>query len=529
VAPRTWNGSSAGTAGRSKSPTISSSASSAAGNLSGNFQWKLLSIINGDRQAGSTASTSLALEDKQGSLSWTADSDTDVDGYELYRTTGSGALFYLVDYIDGRTTTAYTDNTADLDILTARILQEHGDAPPSGSYFCEPHKQRMWWGRTDANPTRAYWSDPGLPEDVGTNNYLDFSDGETFGDQITGFAGNYEGRLVVFTERAVWTVSGTGQVIGTIGTDWTVTKANAQTGCLAGRTVVRVPAGAKYIDQKGEEQLSPSVTLAYLTPHLEIRLFDGINDIVISHPKQTTLKTLNVAHAKKAYVVSDTSRSEITWVFPADDATEPDTAIAWNWHWGIWYARDWPFSHIIELDSATEASVLLAGEPSTSVGAHCYKLWNGDDFNGANIEAHWMTKTLTGVTGEGQPTLSQTKRWRWADFLFEGGLESTLTVEWMNGYAEDAAENVNSTTVAPGDYSVIDADGALLVDADGASITVGQTTTAARAVLLDNDGQYLHDVGLRIRVGDDAADGSWSLEGINLAYQVLPGLQRRMP
>jgi hypothetical protein len=531
VVPRTWDGSSVGTAGRTQSPTVSSAAvSSATGVLNGNYKWKLVSIIDGARQAGSAPSTVLPLEDKQGDLDWTADTNTDVDGYELYRTTGTGELYYFVAYIDGRTTAAYIDNTEDFDLLDERILQEHGDAPPTGTHFCEPHKQRMWWARTDTNPTRIYWSDPGLPEDVGFFSFLDVSDGETFGDHVTGLAGNYEGRLIAFTERAIWTISGTGQVTGTIGADWVVTKANAQMGSIAGRSIVRVPAGAKYIDQKGEEQLSPIVTLAYLTPHLEIRLFDGTNDIIISHPKQTTLDTINFAHAEKAYAVSDTSRSEITWVFPTDIATEPNTAITWNWHWGLWYTREWPFSHIVELDSSTESSVLLAGEPSTTVGAFCYKLWDGNNFDGDPIEAHWMTKTLTGLTEQGKPTLSQMKRWRWADFLIESPLAtSELTVEWMHGYARDDVSGISSTTITPSQFAIITSDGGELVDASGLTISMGQTTTPARALLVDLDGQYLHDVGLRIRVGDNTSDGSWALEGINLAYQVLPGLQRRMP
>ncbi|NBU38853.1 MAG: hypothetical protein EBS32_11590, partial [Actinobacteria bacterium] len=134
----------------------------------------------------------------------------------------------------------HTDNTSDITILENRVLEEHGDAPPT-TYFAEPHKQRMWYLRTDTNPTRGYFSDPGDPESVYTGaSYLDFSDAETVGDVITGGIGNYEGSLVVFTERAIWTISGTGQVIGNI-VDWTRTRTNAQTGCVHHRTAVRVP------------------------------------------------------------------------------------------------------------------------------------------------------------------------------------------------------------------------------------------------------------------------------------------------
>jgi len=41
------------------------------------------------------------------------------------------------------------------------------------------------------------------------------------------------------------------------------------------------------------------------------------------------------------------------------------------------------------------------------------------------------------------------------------------------------------------------------------------------------NGDYIQDVGCRIRISDDAANGSWSLEGMTLGYQLLPGAMRR--
>ena len=42
------------------------------------------------------------------------------------------------------------------------------------------------------------------------------------------------------------------------------------------------------------------------------------------------------------------------------------------------------------------------------------------------------------------------------------------------------------------------------------------------------NGYYVEDVGLRVRISDDSTDGSWSLEGMTLGYQTLPGASRRM-
>ena len=135
VAPRAWNGSSLSTAGpASKSPTPTAAVNTSSGQLNGSYTWKLISVDGSEtRTAGSTTSNLIQLQDEQANLSWTADSDTDITGYELYRTTGTGTNFYFVTFIDGRTTASYTDNASDLDVLSNRLLEEHGDAPPTGS------------------------------------------------------------------------------------------------------------------------------------------------------------------------------------------------------------------------------------------------------------------------------------------------------------------------------------------------------------------------------------------------------------
>ena len=93
VAPRVWNGSSLATAGASgKSPTITAAVNTSSGQLNGSYTWKMVSMDAAEaRSAGSVTSNVTQHQDEQANLSWTADSDTDITGYELYRTTGTGA------------------------------------------------------------------------------------------------------------------------------------------------------------------------------------------------------------------------------------------------------------------------------------------------------------------------------------------------------------------------------------------------------------------------------------------------------
>lgn len=528
VAPRKLSGVTIGAAGSTQSPTPTAALSASVGQLLGNYKYKLVSMVGGTRQAGSVGSTSLAVQNKQVDLSWTLDANASVTGYEVYRTTGTGDVYYFVSYVDLRATVAFTDNAEDLTILQNRVLEEHGDPPPTGSYFCEAHKQRMWYFRTDTYPTRGYFSDAGLAESVLTEaNFIDFSDAETVGDVLTGAFGNFEGRLIVFSERALWAISGTGQVIGNI-LDWTRIRTNAQTGAVSHRSAVRVPAGSKYADQNGKLQVTAVDTIGYWTPLGDIRLFDGDNDIVISHPMQTTVQAFSYANRAKINAVHDTPRGEVTWNFPSTSASEPDGSVTWNYRYGVWYRRSWPFACAIEADDATHASVLLAGSAATTTGGYVYQLWSGNSFDGSAITSQFMTKTLYGVTDQGQPALSARKRFRWADFLFETEQTTTLTVEWLPGNTPDNAAAYGSTTITPSAAHILTADGDRLTSASGDPLTVSVASSLIRAQLKSSAGRYLHDEGVRLRIGDSASLGSWSLEGFGLAYQTLPGLERRM-
>lgn len=524
VAPRVWNGTAISTAGATQlaAPTIGSLVT---GNLSGSFKWKIVPRkSDGTRKQGSVASAATSLESESVTVTWVADADVTVAGYEVYRTTGTGEIYYFVDYVDGRLVVTFNDNEEDLTILENRVMEEHGDAPPT-AYFCVAHKQRMWYLRTDANPQRGHYADPGLPQSVYAENYVEFQDAETQGDVITGGVGNFEGMLVVFEERSVWTVSGTGQIIGNI-VDFNRTRTNAQTGAVSKRAIVRVPAGARYVDQTGKVQTTATVALAYMTPLKDVRMFDGDNDIIISHPLSELISTLNYQQRRKVHTLHDTARNEITWIFPADSESEPSIAAVWNYRWGVWYEREWTFSATVEVESATEAAICLGGSSSLAAGGVTHRLWSGNTANGVGFTAQWMTKTLYGVSQSGQPAPSYQKRWRWVDILFKVDQNVEILVEWIQGDAPDNADAIGSVTITPGTDTLFSQDGDQIETSDGHALNVALDTALKRAKFADINGRYLHDYGIRLRIGDSVSTGSWAMEAFTLGYQMLPGLAR---
>ena len=541
VAPRVWNGSSLATAGASgKSPTIAALVNTSSGQLNGSYTWKMVSMDAAEaRSAGSVTSNVTQHQDEQANLEWTADSDTDITGYELYRTTGTGANYYFVTFIDGRTTTSYTDNASDLDILEHRLLEEHGAAPATGTYFCEPHKQRLWWGRTDTNPRRVFWSDPGKPDQVGANNYLDFTDQSSVGDILTGLVGDFEGMLVVFLERSIWTVSGTGQVVSDI-MDWVRTKSNAVIGAVSHRSIVQIPAGAVYTDASGEQVTSARVMQAYFTPLGDIRLFDGNNDIIISTPVKETLKTALNAQRTKVHATHDIENGHVVWCWPGPTATGDDAecnqAVVWNYRWGVWYVwPDMPMSASTTVETSSDTQVILTGEAQTAKGGFCYEFFDGDSFDGSNIPTRWMTKVIYGTDNAWnvrapQQLMAYVKRYRWLDIIAEADSDVTLTVEWMSGSASDESVGRGSASksLEPIGLQLITSDGNGVDTDDGSNVSVAFDSVQTIINLEGSNGDFVQDVGCRIRISDDAANGSWSLEGMTLGYQVLPGATRRL-
>lgn len=512
IAPRYWDGTTLVSTGATQlaAPTL---ADAGAGHLNGaGYKYRLVPILaNKQRKPGSVASSALDVQNRRITVSWTADADTNVIGYELYRTTGSGLDYYLVSYIDGRTTATYVGDTLpDVDLITRQalaVVASHGDAPPTGAYFCVPHKRRMFWGRTDTYPLRWWYSDPGdadsVYQDTSFTELVD-AGGDGIGDVTTGGTGDFENMIVLWCERSVWTLTGTGAIVG-VDRDWRKRRSNAKTGTVWHRTVVRVPTGSTYAQADGTLVKTEKPTLAYLTPEKDIRLFDGRDDTIISFPKMDTLRTLNMAHAKKSFAYHDSQHQMFVWVFPANAATEPSYSVAWNYVYGTWH--EWTgtsFGHVVSIESSTETGILLAGEALTATGGFIYKLWTGDTRDGASITYTLMTKPLyPPVAQGGPPDLRFTKRMSTAHLLFEkDAAPTTITVGMLPHDAADGDTPIFTRTIT---------------GSSRVRVPLRQTSSGS------NPGKYFTGKGFRLKLSSSASTGPWILSALELAYQVLSG------
>jgi hypothetical protein len=236
--------------------------------------------------------------------------------------------------------------------------------------------------------------------------------------------------------------------------------------------------------------------------------------------------------------VHDVENGHVVWFWPSATALEDECtqAVVWNYRWGVWYVwPDMPMAASTTIETATDTQIVLTGEAQTTKGGFCYKFFSGNSFDGSNIPARWMTKVVYGTDNSWdvrnpQQLMPYIKRFRWLDLIAEAESDVTLTVEWMSGAASDEAVGRGSASqsIEPLGLQLITSDGNGIQTADGSNITLPFDSVQKIINLEGSNGDYIQDVGCRIRISDDAANGSWSLEGMTLGFQVLPEATRRL-
>jgi hypothetical protein len=246
------------------------------------------------------------------------------------------------------------------------------------------------------------------------------------------------------------------------------------------------------------------------------------------------------AQRDKTHAVHDIENGHVVWFWSgpteSGDQAEPSQAVVWNYRWGVWYIwPDMPMSASTTVETSSDTQIILTGEAQTAKGGFCYKFFNGDSFDGSNIPARWITKVIYGTDNswnvrEPQQTMAYVKRFRWLDLVAEADSDVTLTVEWMTGSASDesVARGGASKALEPLGLQLITSDGNGIDTDDASNITIPFDSVQTIINMEGTNGDFIQDVGCRIRISDDAQNGSWSLEGMTLGYQLLPGATRRL-
>lgn len=532
--PRVYDGTGSQAVSETQSPTPTLS-DGGAGNLVGTIRCKIVSVeADGTRHPASVRDTIQPTTGRAIDVSWSADADPDVTGYEVYRTSGTGEIYRLEGFT---TSTSFTLNMTDVELVTKRRLEVHGDPPPDDVRYAVPYGNRMHWLGTPANPRRGWYSDFRKPGSVGDNSFLDYEDSQGGSDRITAGFGGFQDSLIVFLEFSIYRVAGTGAVLNNV-VQFQQTPTNASVGAVPDCPIIEVPAGAVYIDDTGELQQTTRATLAYVTPYLDIRLFDGDNDVMISGPKRDFLQDVNSSATAKIRAVRDDINGQIAWFVPhGHGTTEPNKAVVWNWRHGIWSHIDSaPFSAAVSIQGTDEAQLMFTGSNSTDDDGVVYEWFRGNSFDGSAIQGEYWSPPLYGAGRGGENLHERTKGANWIsvnrrapsadlahlktsddEFILTSDGEKILLGQPASDLTLEVYEGAGGPDDTPFFTSTL---------ADDSTVA---ETIEELVLLRASDGRRPRGKSFRVRIySNDANDESpWALNGYTWSFDVYPDARKR--
>lgn len=225
----------------------------ATGELAGEYRYVVtFAIMDGDTilsESGFSAVTGpITVTDQQIDLaSIPVSGDAGVNARRIYRTTDTGADYYLVTTIADNVTTTYSDNTTDYDLGLLPVVNDLG-APPGVDGTDRLKVLTAWkdrlWGAGVLEPDKLRFS--GQNKVYGWNpvSFLNIKPVGQDVEGITAFAARRD-ELGVFKRMALW------KVLGIDETDFRVIQVAENIGCIAPDTVVIIRDAAYFLAADG--------------------------------------------------------------------------------------------------------------------------------------------------------------------------------------------------------------------------------------------------------------------------------------
>lgn len=201
-------------------PTTAPTASTGtSGNLNGQYQWRVTFIRNAGgylvESNPSPASNILTLSNQRANLTIPTSSDPQVTGRRIYRFGGTQNAWKFVAEIPDNTTTSFTDNTPDSDLVGAPTLSFFNDPPPVAT-IATVHRERIFLAGNSSYPTRVFFSTFGSPEYFPPSSPDDpdggswFEVGQQDGQPVTALV-PVGTMLAIFKTRSCWLLRGESQ------------------------------------------------------------------------------------------------------------------------------------------------------------------------------------------------------------------------------------------------------------------------------------------------------------------------------
>lgn len=296
----------------------------AAGSLSGTYRYVVtFAVMSGSTvlvESGFSAVTGpITVEDKQiGLASIPVSATSGVNARRIYRTTDSGADYYLVTTIADNTTTTYTDNSADYDLGLLPVVADLG-LPPGYDGSDRMKVLAAWkdrlWGAGVSEPDKLRWSGPNKVYAWNPANFFNIKPVGYDTEGITAFAARRE-ELGVFKRYAF------SKLLGVDETDFRIVPMAENVGCVATDSMVVIRDVAHWLGAEGVYTWGP----------------DGIRNISREkvHPWFTTDTYFNRSQFPNAVANWNPTYDTYELQLSAAGSTNLDRWVSYDLRRGVW-------------------------------------------------------------------------------------------------------------------------------------------------------------------------------------------------
>jgi hypothetical protein len=183
----------------STAPTV---ATGAAGNLTGNYYYRVSFVYSGSESNCGTASSVVAPSSQKVNLTNIPTGGTGCTQRKLYRTKAGATVYYELATINDNTTTTYTDDDVD-DLLSWKTAPTNNTAPPIAKFVTEKNERILY---IIPNSSDFYYSELYKPELSKGTSYRTV--GADDGGMLMG-AAIYEGDMFFYKAKKITDSEGT--------------------------------------------------------------------------------------------------------------------------------------------------------------------------------------------------------------------------------------------------------------------------------------------------------------------------------
>lgn len=408
---------------------LTATKSATAGNPKGTYEYRCTFVRGNVEGSASPNSNVVTVNSKKIDLSNIPTGPGDVTARNIYRTSGYYDDFYFLATIDDNSTTTYQDDIADSVLILSKLLDKHGDAPPTGAHDICLHQSRVYY----ASGYRVYWSDVQNPESCYVYGYVISSGSGKGYEDVTALYAPFNDKVVVFTQDRVLYLTVAGDAI----TDATFEQTDAHLGCCAKRTI-------KNVIYRREASESDSYKerhhLVYLNKNKCLVAFDGNASIIISLEVKDLLDSIHDDHLDDCFAIHDVKNHQYILFYPSGDYSYCDKWVVWDYalH-SFWAGGGMKLSCGKSIELSSEAEQLIVGQGDSTIGSYLYNFYDGNDHDGSAISSYFQTKFID------QRRHDIKKLYRYIDVMLDAIGNYDLTMQVFSDYNNTTTPNKSLT------------------------------------------------------------------------------------